>query len=149
MEIEIDIEIDTKREAEREVSKENTHETIGSAQHDRHPAAPPSEGRQQHPVISTITSIITVVLVLMIALPLLLFSKYPATPLLRPAAASRRSRRPWIYICIFIYIYIYIYIHTYIHTYIWAMHYPPLTFDHPAICKTSWRVGETTALVYK
>ena len=25
---------------------------------------------------------------------------------------------------------------------------PPLTFDHPAICKTSWRVGETTALVY-
>ena len=26
---------------------------------------------------------------------------------------------------------------------------PPLTFDHPAICKASWRVGETTALVYK
>ena len=24
---------------------------------------------------------------------------------------------------------------------------PPLTFDHPAIYKTSWRVGETIALV--
>ena len=26
---------------------------------------------------------------------------------------------------------------------------PPLIVDHPAICKTSWRVGETAALVYK
>ena len=42
------------------------------------------------------------------------------------------------------YIYIYIYIYIYGRCTI-----PPLTFDHPAICKTSWRVGETTALVYK
>ena len=28
------------------------------------------------------------------------------------------------------------------------MSYPPLFFDHPAIYKTSWRAGETIALVY-
>ena len=28
------------------------------------------------------------------------------------------------------------------------MSYPPLLFDHPAIYKTSWRAGETIALVY-
>ena len=44
------------------------------------------------------------------------------------------------YVCIYIYVYIYIYI--------WVMSYPPLLFDHPAIYKTSWRAGETIALVY-
>ena len=42
------------------------------------------------------------------------------------------------YVCIYIYIYIYI----------WVMSYPPLLFYHPAIYKTSWRAGETIALVY-
>ena len=36
----------------------------------------------------------------------------------------------------------------YIYIYIWVMSYPPLLFDHPAIYKTSWRAGETIALVY-
>ena len=30
----------------------------------------------------------------------------------------------------------------------WVLPYPPLLFDHPAIYKTSWRAGETIALVY-
>ena len=33
---------------------------------------------------------------------------------------------------------------------IWALYYPPPpTFDHLAIYRTSWRVGETIELVYK
>ena len=51
------------------------------------------------------------------------------------------------YVCMYIYIYIYMCIYIYI--YIWVMSYPPpLLFDHPAIYKTSWRAGETIALVY-
>ena len=36
----------------------------------------------------------------------------------------------------------------YIYIYIWVLPYPPLLFDHLAIYKTSWRAGETIALVY-
>ena len=36
----------------------------------------------------------------------------------------------------------------YIYIYIWVMSYPPLLFDHPATYTTSWRAGETIALVY-
>ena len=45
------------------------------------------------------------------------------------------------HMCVYRYLYIYIY---------GCCTIPPsLLFDHPAIYKTSWRVGETTALVYK
>ena len=42
----------------------------------------------------------------------------------------------YVYICIYIYIYIYT----------GAVLSPTLTVDHPAIYKTSWRVGETIEL---
>ena len=48
-----------------------------------------------------------------------------------------------------IYIYIYMYIYIYIYIYTYGRCTIPLIFDHPAIYKTSWREGETIALVYK
>ena len=46
-----------------------------------------------------------------------------------------------VYICMYVCIYIYIYIYM-------GAALSPLLFDHLAIYKTSWRAGETIALVY-
>ena len=63
------------------------------------------------------------------------------------------------YMCIYVYI-VYIYIYIYVNMYICIVRererdihivhlfMGALLFDHPAIYKTSWRAGETIALVY-
>ena len=48
----------------------------------------------------------------------------------------------YVLLCVYVCIYIYIYIYGF------CPIPPPLLFDQPAIYKTSWRAGETIALVY-